>query len=79
MNGLLNLSKHEVQESSNMILSFIDNCMIPQEALKTSGFAHGLQHFPQNLGNVIEWNIIFDPSIYTPGIFIPPTFMLTGI
>ena len=33
--------------------------------MKTSGFALGFQHFPQDLANVNEWKIMFDPSIQT--------------
>ena len=28
-----------------------------------NGFALGFQHFPQDLANVNEWKIMFDPSI----------------
>ena len=46
-----------------MILSFINIFKVPWESLKTSGFALGFQHFPQDLANVNEWKIMFDPSI----------------
>ena len=35
----------------------------PSGRLKTSGFALGFQHFPQDLANVDEWKIMCDPSI----------------
>ena len=46
-----------------MILSFINIRKVPREVLKTSGFALGYQHFPLDLANIIEWKIMFDPSI----------------
>ena len=49
-----------------MILSFINIRKVPQEGLKTSDmsdFALGFQHFPQDLVNVNESKIMFDPSI----------------
>ena len=45
----------------NMILSFINIRKVPREMLKTSGFALGFQHLPQDLANVNEWKIMFDP------------------
>ena len=47
----------------NMILSFINIPKVPQEVLKTSGFALGFQHFPPYLANVNEWKIMFDTSV----------------
>ena len=44
-----------------MILSIINIRKVPREMLKTSGFALGFQHLPQDLANVNEWKIIFDP------------------
>ena len=38
---------------------------VPREMLKTSGFALTFQHLPQDLMNVNEWKIMFDP--YTTG------------
>ena len=46
-----------------MILSFINIRKVPLEMLKTSGFALGFQHLPQDLANVNEWKIMFDPYI----------------
>ena len=46
-----------------MILSFINNCKVPWEVLKTSHFALGFQHFPRDLANVNGWKFMFDPSI----------------
>ena len=46
-----------------MILSFINIRKVPREMLKTSGFALGFQHLPQDLANVNEWKIMFDPYI----------------
>ena len=46
-----------------MILSFINIRKVLREELKASGFARGYQHFPQDLANVNEWRIMFDPSI----------------
>ena len=46
-----------------MILSFINIRKVPREVLNTSGFALGFQHFPQDIANVNEWIIMFDPSI----------------
>ena len=43
-----------------MILSFINIRKVPWEVAKTSGFALGFQHLPQELGNVNEWKIMFD-------------------
>ena len=44
-----------------MILSFINIRKVPREMLKTSGFALGFQHLPQDLASVNEWKIMFDP------------------
>ena len=44
-----------------MFLSFINIRKVPREMLKTSGFAPGFQHLPQDLANVNEWKIMFDP------------------
>ena len=46
-----------------MTLSFINIHKVPREMLKTSGFALGFQHLPQDLANVNEWKIMFDPYI----------------
>ena len=46
-----------------MIVSFINIRKVPREMLKTSGFALGFQHLPQDLVNVNEWKIMFDPYI----------------
>ena len=35
-----------------MFLSFINIREVPQEGLKTSGFALGFQHIPRDLANV---------------------------
>ena len=44
-----------------MILSFINIRKVPWEKLKTSGFALGFQHLPQDVANINEWKIMFDP------------------
>ena len=44
-----------------MILSFINIRKVPWEVVKTSGFALGFQHLPQELANVNEWKIMFGP------------------
>ena len=44
-----------------MILSFINIRKVPQEMLKSPGFALGFQHLPWDLANVNEWLIMFDP------------------
>ena len=54
-----------------MILSFINICKVPREMLKTSGFALGFQHFPQDLANVNEWKIMSDP--YTSNVHAQPS------
>ena len=41
-----------------MILSYI---YIRKVVLKTSGFALGYQHFPRDIANVNEWEIMYDP------------------
>ena len=46
-----------------MILSFINIRKVPQEMLKTSGIALSFQHLPQDLVNVNESKIMFDPYI----------------
>ena len=46
-----------------MILTFINICKVPLEVLNTSGFTLSFQHFPRDRMNVIEWKIMFDPSI----------------
>ena len=54
-----------------MILSFINIRKVPREMLKTSGFALGFQHFPRDLANVNEWEIMFDPySTKTLDVFV---------
>ena len=47
-----------------MILSLISIREVPQEVLKTSVF----QHFPPDLVNVNEWQIMFDPSSATGSV-----------
>ena len=49
-----------------MILSFINIRKVPREMLKTPGFALGFQHLPQDLANVNEWKIMFDPYFDIP-------------
>ena len=44
-----------------MILSFINIRKVTREA-------HGFQHFPRDLANVNEWEIMFDPSIIIPAL-----------
>ena len=48
-----------------MILLFINirEMLKTEQMLKTSGFAFGFQHLPQDLANVNEWKIRFDPYI----------------
>ena len=53
-----------------MISSFINIRKVPWEELKTEGFALGFQHFPQDLANVNEWKIMFDPSVISESISI---------
>ena len=55
-------------------MSFINIRKIPREVLKTSGFALGFQHLPQDLGNVNEWKIMFDPYIVIEEE-LPATYM----
>ena len=57
-----------------MILSFINIRKIPREMLKTLGFALGFQHLSQDLANIDEWKIMFDPYIIKhcgPNICLP--------
>ena len=50
-----------------MILSFINIRKVPREMLKTTSFALGFQHLPQDLANVNELKIMFDAfSVNSP-------------
>ena len=40
---------------------------VPQVVLETLGFVPAFQNFPQDIANVNEWKIIFDPSITVRG------------
>ena len=53
-----------------MISSLMNIRKVPRIMLKTSGYAHGYQHSPQDLSNVNEWKIIFDPSNEGKGLIL---------